>query len=221
MALPASFATHRIGSANAVHTLELYLDLICPFSKKQLAGVRNWILPLLEKNEDLKGNLQIILRQTPQPWHASSTLVHEAVLGVSKVAAEKVGEGVKSYSDTGVIATTQAFFFKLIDGQQAFYDEPTSQESPNATRERLADLAAEFVDREKFLAAVKVGKSNGGTPVTNDLKLAIKYGRQNGVHVTPTVALDGLIDGSISSSYTEEDWKKYLLEKVLPPGSKL
>lgn len=82
---------------------------------------------------------------------------------------------------------------------QAFYDEPTSQESPNATRERLADLAAEFVDRNKYLEATKVGKSNGGTPVrrnlraghapradsvcrqvTPELKLAIKYGRQVG-----------------------------------------
>lgn len=50
--------------------------------------------------------------------------------------------------------------------------------------------------------------------VTNDLKLCIKYGRQNGVHVTPTVSLDGLVDPSISSSYSREDWIKYLVEKV-------
>ena len=105
---------------------------------------------------------------------------------------------------------------------KAFYDEPTSQESPNATRSRLADLAAECgVDRAKFVEAIKVGQSNGGTPVTNDLKLAIRYGRQNSIHVTPTVALDGLIDGSISSSFTSKDWDTYLMAKVLPEGSKL
>lgn len=54
--------------------------------------------------------------QTPQPWHASSTLVHEAVLGVSKVAAE--ASATKSYAETGVVRATQQFFFKLIDGQK-------------------------------------------------------------------------------------------------------
>lgn len=56
---------------------------------------------------------------------------------------------------------------------QAFYDEPCSQESPNQTRERLADLASEFVDRSKFLKAVKVGKSNGGTPGTSPFFFSI------------------------------------------------
>ncbi|KAL8286210.1 hypothetical protein RQP46_004698 [Phenoliferia psychrophenolica] len=220
MALAPAFATHRIGRATAAHTLELYLDLICPFSAKQLLGVRKNLIPLIESNELVAQNLQIILRQLPQPWHSSSTLVHEAVLGVSKVAAE--ASASKSYAEPAVVTSFQRFFFKLMDGQKAFYDEPCSQESPNATRERLADLAAECgIDRAKYIEATKVGKSNGGTPVTSDLKLAIKYGRQNGVHVTPTVALDGLIDGSISSSFTEDDWKKYLVEKVLPPGSKL
>lgn len=36
-----------------------------------------------------------------------------------------------------------------------------------------------------------------------------------GVHVTPTVALDGVIDPSVSSSFTKDDWTKYLDEKVL------
>lgn len=59
---------------------------------------------------------------------------------------------------------SQAFFFELMDGQKAFYDDLTAQESPNATRERLADLAAKYVDRAAFLEKVTVGKGNGGTP---------------------------------------------------------
>lgn len=46
-------------------------------------------MPLLKDKDD---QLSIILRQTPQPWHASSTLVHQAALAVSRLAPEKFWE---------------------------------------------------------------------------------------------------------------------------------
>lgn len=50
---------------------------------------------------------------------------------------------------------------------QAFHDEPCAVETPNQTRERLADYAeAVGVDRKAFLEAVKVGKGNAGTSVS-------------------------------------------------------
>ncbi|SCV68347.1 BQ2448_468 [Microbotryum intermedium] len=234
MALAPQFATHRIGSPSAAHTLELYLDLICPFSQKQLKGVRDHIIPRIESGEL---PLQIILRQGErgrrsggyqrttanrfkyQIWRAtvpqpcSSTLVHEAVLGFSRVLVES---GKSSYSDPEVGDKFRKFFFALMDGQKAYYDEPCSKETPNATRDRLADLAVQLgVDREAFRDAISVGEGNSGTPVTANLKLAIRFARLQGVHVTPTVALDGIIDPSISSRFTAQDWQKWLEEEVL------
>ncbi|GAA6009007.1 DsbA family protein [Rhodotorula paludigena] len=214
MALAPQFATHRIaGTASASHTLELFLDLICPFSKKQLDGVREHVVPLIEKGP-LEQHLSVIVRQVPQPWHASSTLVHEAALGVSKTLVDAGA----SFSDVEVHDKFKQFFYRLMDGQEAYYDEPTATETPNQTRARLADLANEVVglDRDAFLKAVSVGKGNGGTGVTADLKLQIKYHRARGVHVTPTVFLDGLAEPSISSSFSGEDWKKFIQEKILP-----
>lgn len=49
------------------------------------------------------------------------------------------------------------------------------------------------------------GKGNSGSKVTGDLKLQVKLGRQNGIHVTPTAVLDGLVDGSVSSSFDTDD----------------
>lgn len=61
MALAPQFATHRIaGKATALHTLELYLDIVCPFSRKQLQGVRRDVLPFVEAHPDA---LQVIIRQ--------------------------------------------------------------------------------------------------------------------------------------------------------------
>ncbi|BGP36312.1 hypothetical protein JCM10450v2_000208 [Rhodotorula kratochvilovae] len=216
MALAPQFATHRIaGTASAAHTLELFLDIICPFSKKQLTGVREHLLPLID-NGPLKEHLTVVIRQVPQSWHSSSTLVHEAALGASKALVD----AGKSYQDVDVQQAWSKYFYTLIDGQEAFYDEPCAAETPNQTRERLADFAASTgIDRDAFLKAVGVGKGNGGTSVTADLKLQIKYHRTRGVHVTPTVYLDGLAEPSISSSFSGDDWKKFVNEKILPAGA--
>jgi len=64
------------------HTLELYIDFVCPFSGKQLLGVRQHLVPRIEK--DLKDDLAVVIRCTPQPWHGSSTFTHEAFLAVVK-----------------------------------------------------------------------------------------------------------------------------------------
>ncbi|GAA6051918.1 hypothetical protein JCM3770_006575 [Rhodotorula araucariae] len=216
MALAPQFATHRIaGSPSAAHTLELFLDIICPFSKKQLTGVREHLLPLIEKGP-LADHLTVIIRQVPQSWHSSSTLVHEAALGASKALVD----AGKTYEDPDVQQVWAKYFYKLIDGQEAFYDEPCARETPNQTRERLADIAASVgLDRAAFLKAITVGKGNSGTSVTADLKLQIRYHRTRGVHVTPTVFLDGLAEPSISSSFSGDDWKKFVNEKVLPAGA--
>jgi len=108
----------------------------------------------------------------------------------------------------------------LFEHQAEFFDEPCADEAPSKTRIRLADLAVKSagVDKYQFLDLVTTGKGNGGSKVTNDLvrarlrlradapqKLQIKLGRQNGIHVTPTAVLDGLIDGSVSSSFDTDD----------------
>lgn len=114
--------------------------------------------------------------------------MHEAALGVSKTLIDAGA----SFSDADVHDKFKQFFYRLMDGQEAYYDEPTATETPNQTRARLADLANEVVglDRDAFLKAISVGKGNGGTGVTADLKLQIKFHRARGVHVTPTVFLE-------------------------------
>jgi len=56
--------------------------------------------------------------------------------------------------------------------------------------------------------------TNTGNKVTNDLKYFIKLGRQNGIHVSPTAVWDGVVENSISSSWTLDDWKKFVLSKL-------
>jgi hypothetical protein len=121
--------------------------------------VRDHLLPLLSDPSPLS----IILRQTPQPWHASSTLVHEAGIAVSRLAPTKFWD----------------FSFALFERQAEFFDEPTENEAPRKTRDRLAELAhaSAGVNKKAFLDLVNTAKGNDGNKVGPDLKLQVKLGR--------------------------------------------
>jgi hypothetical protein len=57
------------------------------------------------------------------------------------------------------------------------------------------------------------GGLNSGNAVTNDLKVLVKMARLVGVHVSPTVICDGVVENSISSSWTAAQWAEWLQEK--------
>jgi hypothetical protein len=75
MALAPKFAGQKFTATNAptLHTLELYLDYVCPYSAKMFNTVYTSVFPLIKQKYASK--VQIIFRQQIQPWHPSSTLV--------------------------------------------------------------------------------------------------------------------------------------------------
>jgi hypothetical protein len=89
MALAPKFAGQRFSAAStpALHTLELYLDYVCPFSAKMFNTVHTSVFPLIQQKYSSK--VQVIFRQQIQPWHPSSTLVHEAGAAVLRLQPTK------------------------------------------------------------------------------------------------------------------------------------
>lgn len=95
-------------------------------------------------------------------------------------------------------------------------------ESRNETYKRLVKLGGSVgVDEGKMwdllVVSDKPGKDgslNTGNGVTDDLKVLVKMARLVGVHVSPTVIWDGVVDNSISSSWTAEQWAEFLETKV-------
>ncbi len=47
MALQPSLKALQLGNAAAPNTLEVYIDGTCPFSKKQILGLRDHVVPQL------------------------------------------------------------------------------------------------------------------------------------------------------------------------------
>jgi len=90
MALAPRFVGQRFtaaANAPAMHTLELYLDYVCPYSFKMFNTVYASVFPLIKQKYASK--VQVLFRQQIQPWHPSSTLVHEAGVAVLKLQPAK------------------------------------------------------------------------------------------------------------------------------------
>ncbi|EAU38650.1 conserved hypothetical protein [Aspergillus terreus NIH2624] len=191
MALNPRFAGQRL-LASAVqqpqHTLELYLDYVCPFSAKLYKTFYSSVKPVIEKQYASK--LQVIFRQHIQPWHPSSTLTHEAGAAVLNIAPEK-------YWD---------FSAALFEHQKDYFDVSVVNETRNKTYERLAKLAGSVgVDEQEVLRMLMVsdkpsadGQLNTGNQVTNDVKLMVK----------------GIEEPAISSSFTATQWEEWLAKNI-------
>ncbi|KAH8096701.1 hypothetical protein BXZ70DRAFT_330405 [Cristinia sonorae] len=191
------------GNVNAPHTLDIFLDYVCPFSAKIALAIDSVLKPAFSPGGPYDGKVKVIFRQQVQPWHGSSTFVHEAGLAVARVAPEKFW----------------AFSLALFKNQGEYFDIPTSNLTPTQIREKLANLAGEVIGTDKvpIVKDLLTNKTspNGGVDVTDDLKYTIKFSRQNGIHVSPTVLWDGLVANEISSSWGANEWEGFLSKKVL------
>jgi len=199
---PALHPQIIIGTYDAPHTLDIFLDYVCPFSAKIANKVETIIKSLLGPGSKYEGKVKVIFRLQVQPWHASSTLTHEAGLAVLRVSPENFWR----------------FSLELFKHQGDYFDIPSQDLSPRQIREKLAQLASNVIP-SKHLAEFKdlltlKGSPNGGTGVTDDLKYNIKFARQNSIHVSPTVMWDGLVANDVSSGWEQKNWVDFFEQKV-------
>lgn len=151
-------------SPKAVHTIELYLDYVCPYSAKMFNTLYSKVLPDVPTKYPSK--VQFIFRQQIQPWHPSSTLVHEAGAAVLRLSPDKFWEFSKA----------------IFDKQKDFFDVNVVEETRNDTYKRLAKIAATVgMDETKVYGLLEIsnkpgedGSLNTGNQVTNDVKSMVK-----------------------------------------------
>lgn len=95
-------------------------------------------------------------------------------------------------------------------------------ETRNDSYKRLSAIGARVgVDEQEMLKLLWIsdepgedGSLNSGNGVTNDLKVLVKMNRMQGVHVTPTVVFNGVVENGISSSFSKEQWEEWLEKNV-------
>lgn len=162
----------------------MFLEPTCPFSVRAFGKIDALL--------DHAGadRITVILRLQSQPWHLFSGVVTRCI-----VAATLLPEPDAAWRAMAAVAAhREAFAF---DGHCR---GPNMDATPRQIVARLEDfsglaLAAAFARPE----------------VEALLKWQVKYARQNGIHVSPTFMVDGLVQGDLGSGDPVARWAERLL----------
>lgn len=190
------------------HVINLYLDYDCPFSAKLFLKFKSNVIPQVEKT--YPGKFQFVFMNVIQPWHPNSVYMHEFALSVAKLIRE---------SDKGDAQLFWSVSESLFKNIKKFYDNANSESSRNQIYAQLYDVVASDTEipftKEEVLSNLVIKQvsnekeySNSGNGVTNDVKYFTRYQRTVGVHMTPTVSVNGIANPSIESSTEPDDLVK-------------
>lgn len=184
-------ASHTLDSENGLE-IELWLDYICPFSKKLFLRVYKEVIPAVRAY--YPGKIKWTFNHQVQPWHPQGAILHEYALAVSEAAPEKFWE----------------FSLQLFNASQQFYDEAVVDKSRNQLIGELGEIAKSVgIDPSSIEPLVLISSGepkNKGSPTIDKLKYYIKLGRQAGIHASPTVVVDLLVDNNVSSGWSKDNW---------------
>jgi len=201
MSLPPAPYPPPVGSIKDVSSptsVEIFIDPACPFSRKLFLKVK----PLFDK----WSNVQFHVALVPQPWHPQSAIGCEVILA-SKVAAIADGNSggdamsdalEKLYRDQDLYLTDG-----VTDGKNRFENQQSMVEGVGSNQDAILKLL------EPTPGSPGQVRHNGN-PMSNEMRWAVKYHRKRGVHVTPTVFVNGIEVGSIGSGSSIDEWTELL-----------
>ena len=164
---------------------EVFLEPTCPFSVKAF----NKLNAFLERaGED---NVTVKIRLQSQPWHLFSGVIVRCILAAStladgKAAARKVMQAVADHREE----------FEFTDHCSG----PNMQATPE-----------EIIARIERYSGVQVAQAFAHPELQNEIKWHCKYARQNGIHVSPTFMVNGLVQADLGSGDDVEVWATRVL----------
>lgn len=164
---------------------EVFLEPTCPFSVKAF----NKLNALLEQAGEDKITVKIRLQS--QPWHLFSGVIVRCILAAStlpegKAAAHKVMQAVADRREE----------FEFTDHCSG----PNMQATPE-----------EIIARIEHYSGVQLADAFARPELQTEIKWHCKYARQNGIHVSPTFMVDGLVQLDLGSGDEVAVWVKRLL----------
>ena len=225
MALPARFQLHRHGPSTAPNLVEIYLDYLCPFSRRAFDRLVDEVVPQLLVAGKHADQVQVIFRQQVQSWHPHATLIHEVALAAEHVLlhhSSNAGAGSKIASTdavNGFWSVSKALFAVGAEfGDDKVLDMSQRQLYKNITQmlfDHSKELSGTSITQEQFVELLISKKDQGATKhdLTADFKWHLKLSRHNSIHVSPTLLVDGIVEQSYGSTWTVDDWKRLLSEK--------
>ena len=160
--------------------LEVFLEPTCPFSVRAFGKLDDL---LAQAGED---RITVKLRLQSQPWHLYSGVIVRCILAASTLAGGKAA--AKSVM-AAVAAHREEFEF------DRHCSGPNLDATPN-----------DIIRRIERYSGVKLDEAFAIPDLDREVKWHCKYARQNGIHVSPTFMIDGLVQADMSSGAPVADW---------------
>ena len=159
--------------------LEVFLEPTCPYSKRAFEK-----FPALVEAAGAD-RLTIVIRLNSQPWHLYSGLICRGILAASAARGADAGIAVMA----GVYADRDDFEF---DGHcsGANMDRTPAQILSALSALADADLTGPFCWKT----------------VDKAFRWHVRYGRQMGIHSSPTFAINRMVEPQMSSGQTIDEW---------------
>ena len=164
---------------------EVFLEPTCPFSVRAFAKLDD----LLAQAGD--NHITIKIRLQSQPWHMYSGVIVRCILAASTLEGGK--QAAKAVM-AAVAKHREEFEFDHHCGG------PNMDATPN-------DIVARI---ERF-SGVEVARAFAIPDLDREVKWHCKYARQNGIHVSPTFMIDGLVHAEMGSGDAVSAWVAKLL----------
>ncbi|NVN38299.1 DsbA family protein [Komagataeibacter swingsii] len=179
-AIPSPLHVDPLAWGHGPRVFEVFLEPTCPFSCRAF----NKLPELLEKAG--ADRITIRIRLQSQPWHMFSGVIIRCILAAATL------EGGKETART-VMAAVAAHReeFEFTDHCAG----PNMDATPN-----------DIIRRIEHYSGVKLAAAFAAPDLQKAIKWQCRYSRQNGIHVSPTFMVDGLIDPAISSGDTVAAW---------------
>lgn len=166
--------------------MEMFIEPTCPFSARAFGKIGQVL--------DMAGEDRITIKvlMHSQPWHMFSGVITRCVLAASTLAEGK--QAAKSVLDA-VFAHREEFEF-----------------TDHCTGRNMDATPNDIIARIEDYSGLQLAQAFRIADLDSEVKWHCKYARQNGIHVSPTFMVDGLVSSDMGSGDAVSDWVKVLLQ---------
>jgi hypothetical protein len=181
--MPDAIATWRaepLTWGQGPRVFEMFLEPTCPYSAKAFGKLDELLAAAGPETVTIKIRLQ------SQPWHVFSPVTTRCVIAASTLPTGK--EAART-----VLAAVMAH-------REEF--EPAGHSSGPVMQVTPEDIIARI---EKY-SGLSLAAAFVLPKLDREMKWHAKYARQNGIHVSPTFMIDGLVQPDMSSGDSVSDW---------------
>jgi hypothetical protein len=172
---------------NGPRVFEVFLEPTCPFSVRAFGKLDDL---LAQAGED---RITVKIRLQSQPWHMYSGVIVRCI-----VAASTLPGGKQTAKSVMAAVATHRETFEFDHHCRG----PNMDATPN-----------DIIERIEGYSGVKLAEAFAIPDLDREIKWHCKYARQNGIHVSPTFMIDGLVETGMSSGDAVSDWVMRLLKR--------